>query len=182
MRVQSGTFHKFANLPRYAALAVLALVPALMLSAPAARAQTTRPCFTAASLEGDYTIVGTYGANVAVALAKRYMDGAGNLTGTFIVNEPVADSSTGDRKLVSGTQVGTYTVNCDGTGVVTRILTVGTTQTLQYDDFVITGAIRLGDRLIATSVADAQRTPSTIVAGGIFLTRVWTRLPQRTVE
>ena len=122
--------------------------------------------------------MGTYGANVAVALAKRYMDGAGNLTGTFTVNEPVAGSPTGDRKIVTGTQVGTYTVNCDGTGVVTRILTVGTTQTLQYDDFVITGAIRLGDRLIVTSVADAQRTPSTIVAGGIFLTRVWTRLPQ----
>ncbi len=74
--------------------------------------------------------------------------------------------------------MGTYTVNCDGTGVVTRILTVGTTQTLQYDDFVITGAVLRGGQLIATSVADATRTPSAIVAGGIFLTRVWTRVPQ----
>ena len=70
-----------------------------------------------------------------------------------------------------------YTVNCDGTGVVTRILTVGTTQTEQFDDFVITHAIVEDGHLIATSVTDAQRTPSTIVAGGIFLTRVWTRIP-----
>ena len=178
MHVLSGTCQKFANLPRHAALAVLALVPALLLCAPAARAQTPQPCFTAASLEGDYTIVGTYGANVAIALAKRYMDGYGNLTGTFTVNEPDPASTTGGRKIVTGTQVGTYTVNCDGTGVVTRVLTVGTTQTLQYDDFVITGAIRRRGQLIATSVADAQTTPSTIVAGGIFLTRVWTRVPQ----
>jgi hypothetical protein len=105
------------------------------------------------------------------------MDGKGNLTGTFIVNEPLAGSTTGERNIVSGTQAGTYTVNCDGTGVITRILTVGTTQTEQFDDFVITRAIIEDGHLIATSVADAQRTPSTIVAGGIFLTRVWTCLP-----
>lgn len=149
----------------------------LFLASSAAKAQDTQPCFTLASLSGTYSIVGTYGANVAVAIAKRTLDGQGNLTGTFIVNKPVAGSSTGDRAIVSGTQAGTYTVNCDGTGVVTRILTVGTTQTLQYDDFVITGAILRNGKPIATSVADAQRTPSTIVAGGIFLTRVWTRVP-----
>jgi hypothetical protein len=149
---------------------------ALFFTASAARAQDA-PCFTLASLGGSYSIVGTYGANVAVALAKRTLDGQGNLTGTFIVNKPVAGSTTGERAIVSGTQAGTYTVNCDGTGVVTRILTVGTTQTLQYDDFVITGAILRNGKFIATSVADAQRTPSTIVAGGIFLTRVWTRVP-----
>jgi hypothetical protein len=130
-----------------------------------------------ASLQGNYTVIGTYGANAAIALAKRYMDGNGNLTGTFIVNEPLAGSTTGQRNIVSGTQAGTYTVNCDGTGVVTRILTVGTTQTQQFDDFVITKAIFEHGHLIATSVADAQRTPSSIVAGGIFLTRVWTRIP-----
>lgn len=161
---------------RKALLSLAALMLALFLGTSASTAQNAQPCFTVASLEGSFTIVGTYGANVAIALAKRYMDGKGNLTGTFIVNEPVAGSPTGDRKIVNGTQVGTYTVNCDGTGVVTRILTVGTTQTLQYDDFVITGAILRGGELIATSVTDAQRTPSAIVAGGIFLTRVWTRV------
>lgn len=77
----------------------------------------------------------------------------------------------------SGTQAGTYTVNCDGTGVVTRSLTVGTTVTEQVNDFVINEAILRDEHKIATSIADAQRTPSAIVAGGIFLTRVYTRLP-----
>lgn len=154
-----------------------AVTVTLFLASSAAKAQEAQPCFTQASLGGSYSIVGTYGANVAIALAKRTLDGQGNLTGTFIVNEPVVGSATGERKIVSGTQVGTYTVNCDGTGVVTRILTVGTTQTLQYDDFVITGAILRNGKLVATSLADATRTPSAIVAGGIFLTRVWTRVP-----
>lgn len=148
-----------------------------VLTTVSARAQDTPTCFDLASLQGNYTIIGTYGANVAIALAKRYMDGKGNLTGTFIVNEPLAGSTTGERNIISGTQSGTYTVNCDGTGVVTRVLTVGTTQTEQFDDFVITRAIFEHGHLIATSVADAQRTPSTIVAGGIFLTRAWTRIP-----
>ena len=148
-----------------------------VLTTVSARAQDAPPCFDLASLQGNYTIIGTYGANVAIALAKRDMDGKGNLTGTFIVNEPLAGSTTGERHIVSGTQAGTYTVNCDGTGVVTRVLTVGTTQTEQFDDFVITHAIFEHGHLIATSVADAQRTPSTIVAGGIFLTRVWARIP-----
>jgi hypothetical protein len=54
-----------------------------------------------------------------------------------------------------------------------------------YDDFVITGATVSTNgsaywtnwSLIATSIVDAQRTPSTIVPGGIFLTRTWTLLP-----
>lgn len=83
---------------------------------------------------------------------------------------------------MSGTQAGTYTVNCDGTGVVTRTLFVGTTQTQQVDDFVITAAIVREGHKIATTIADAQRTPSAIVAGGIFLTRVYTRLPDVAAE
>ena len=75
--------------------------------------------------------------------------------------------------------MGTYTVNCDGTGVITRVLTAGTIQTTQEDDFVITGAIEKDGELIATSIQDAQRTPSAIIPGGIFLTRVWTRVPQK---
>ncbi len=150
-----------------------------LLTTVSTRAQDAPPCFDLASLQGNYTIIGTYGANIAIALAKRYMDGKGNLTGTFIVNEPLAGSTTGQRNIVSGTQAGTYTVNCDGTGVVTRILTVGTTQTEQFDDFVITRAIFENGHLIAVGLADATRTPSSIVPGGIFLTRVWTRIPSR---
>lgn len=140
-------------------------------------AQDSQPCFTLASLKGSYSIVGTYGANIAIALAKRHVDGEGNLTGTFLVNEPTPGSTSGERTLVTGTQAGTVSVNCDGTGVVTRVLTVAGVQTSQFDDFVITKAKTKGGELIATTIVDAQRTSSAIVPGGIFLTRTWTRVP-----
>ncbi len=142
-----------------------------------ASAVNAQPCFTLASLQGTYAIIGDYGAHQAIALGIRNLDGRGNLTGTFTVNEPTAGSSTGERTIVTGTQTGTYTVNCNGTGVITRVLTVNGVQTTQEDDFVITGAT-FGDwELVAKTIVDAQRTPSTIVAGGIFLTRTWTREP-----
>ena len=160
------------------AVAALSLTLILGVSAAIAEDHDDHPkCFTVASLEGNYAIVGTYGANVAIALGKRSLDGKGNLTGTFLLNEPTSGSTTGARTLVTGTQMGTYTVNCDGTGVITRVLTAGTVVTTQEDDFVITGAVEKDGELIATSVQDAQRTPSAIVPGGIFLRRVWTRLP-----
>lgn len=163
-------------------LITASLTLALILGASAAPAEDRQKCFTVSSLEGNYAVVGTYGANVAIALGKRFLDGKGNLTGTFLLNEPTAGSTTGARTLVTGTQMGTYTVNCDGTGVFTRILTAGTIQTTQQDDFVITGAMERDGELIATSIQDAQRTPSAIIPGGIFLTRVWTRVPQKESE
>jgi hypothetical protein len=140
-------------------------------------AQERQACFTLASLKGSYSVVGTYGANIAIALAKRYIDGDGNLTGTFVVNEPTAGSTTGARSLVTGTQAGTVSVNCDGTGVVTRILTVAGVETTQMDDFVITEAKFRDGELVATTIVDAQRTSSAIVPGGVFLRRTWTRVP-----
>jgi hypothetical protein len=151
-----------------------------ILGVPAANAQAqpqVQQCFTLASLQGSYAIVGNYGANVAIAFAVRSYDGNGNLSATFIVNEPTAGSATGARTLVSGTQTGTYTVNCNGTGQFIRILTVNGVLTPQIDDFVITAGIVVNRVLIATTITDAQETPSAIVAGGIFLSRVQTRLP-----
>lgn len=87
---------------------------------------------------------------------------------------------------MTGSQAGTHTVNCNGTGVISRILTQSNgTSSLGVDDFVITGAIVSTNgsayttnwSLVATSIIDAQRTPSAIVPGGIFLTRSYTRLP-----
>jgi len=155
-----------------------ALILTSFLGVSAANAQRTQPCYTLASLKGSYAIIGNYGANLAMALGTRQMDGNGNLTGTFLVNEPDPASTTGGRKIVTGTQAGTYTVNCNGTGVVTRITTLsnGTTVT-GTDDFVITQAIMKHGQLIATALTDAQETPSAIVTGGVFLTRSWTRLP-----
>jgi hypothetical protein len=166
------------------------LVPALLVSTcflggPAAKAQTNPACpYTLASLRGTYAPIGNYGANVAISIGTRTYDGNGNLAGTAIVNEPTAGSTTGARTLVMATQAGTYTVNCNGTGQFLRTVTTNTGITaIQVDDFVITAAIRssqAGQPLLATAIADAQEVPSAIVAGGIFLTRVHTRLPDVT--
>jgi hypothetical protein len=150
-----------------------------LLGMPAAFAQGPQ-CYSLASLKGSYAVIGDYGAHVAITLATRSFDGQGNLSGTFIVNEPKTGSATGERTIVTGTQKGTYTVNCDGTGVFTRFVTLsdGTTAT-QYDDFVITAAFSGWTSLVATKIVDAQRTPSIVVPGGIFLTRTYSRLPDQ---
>ena len=138
-------------------------------------------CYTVASLRGNYAVVATYGANIAIAFAKRYLDGNGNLTGRFLVNAPTPGSTTGARTIITGTQVGTYTVNCNGTGVFTRVLTASNgTVSHQIDDFVIRGAKVEDDQLIATAIEDAQRTPSALVPGGIFVIRSYTRLPNQS--
>jgi hypothetical protein len=73
-------------------------------------------------------------------------------------------STTGARTITTGTQVGTYSVNCNGTGVFTRTLTSSTgVVTTQTDDFVITKATEHDGRLLATALEDAQRTPSALV-------------------
>jgi hypothetical protein len=154
-----------------------ALLLASFLGVSAASAQSCP--YTLASLQGNYAVVGNYGANVAIALAVRHYDGQGNLTGTYTVNEPTPGSTTGARTITTGTQAGTYTVNCNGTGQFIRVLTQSNgTTTTQVDDFLITAATESFNNFsIATSIVDAQETPSTIVAGGIFLTRVQVRLP-----
>lgn len=158
-------------------IAAIAIVMASGLGASGALADETH-CYTLASLKGTYAVLGIYAANVALALGVRQFDGNGNLTGTFTLNEPDPASTTGGRKIVTGTQVGTYTVNCNGTGVITRTLTSSTgVVTTQTDDFLITQAKIKDDQLLATALEDAQRTPSAIVAGGIFLIRSYTRRP-----
>lgn len=164
--------------PRKNLILASAFALTALFAAASATAAEPQECFTLASLTGSYAVIGNYGANQAIALGTRSLDGNGNLTGTFVVNKPTPGSTTGDRTIVTGTQAGTYTVNCDGTGVITRVLTVNGAQTTQMDDFVTTGSVEKGGTLIATKIVDAQRTPSTIVAGGIFLTRVWTRLSE----
>jgi hypothetical protein len=155
-----------------------ALILTNFLSVPAANAQPT--CYTTASLQGSYAIVATYGANLALALGVEYLDGNGNLTRSSVINMPVSGSTTGERTLVPTVQTGTYTVNCSGTGTFTRSITAANgIKSVAVDDFIITGAVATDGTLIATTMADAQRGPSTIVPGGIFLTRSHTRLPNR---
>jgi hypothetical protein len=74
--------------------------------------------------------------------------------------------------------VGTYTVNCNGTGTITRIVTrPDGSKVSASDDFLITGGIEKDGRLIATRIVDVQRDPSVILPGGIFLTRTHTLRP-----
>ena len=138
-------------------------------------------CFTLGSLQGSYGIIGHYGDHLAIALTRGNFDGKGNFTATFVVNEPTPGSTTGARMVVTGSQTGTYTVNCDGTGVITRFVTVSTGVTgTVVSDFVITRAVQRRSEdgaPIATALEDAQRTSSFIVLGGVFLTRSYTRLP-----
>jgi hypothetical protein len=147
-----------------------------------------QPCYNRTSLQGHYAIITIYGDNVAQALGGRYYDGNGNFTGSFVINEPTAGSATGDRTLVSGSQAGTYTVNCDGTGVISRVVTLSDGSTaIQADDFVITGATVIANshgpffplQLLATEIKDAGRIPSPIVSSGLFVTHKHTRLPDR---
>src|SRR6516165_3098313 len=154
------------------------LILCAVVGVSAAKAGEDGKCYTEASLKGTYAVVATYGANVALALALRQFDGQGNLTGTFTLNEPTPGSSTGARTIVTGKQVGTYAINCDGTGILTRTVTAsnGVIAT-QMDDFIVTKAIVKDGHLIATELEDMQRTPSAIVAGGIFLIRHYTRWP-----
>jgi hypothetical protein len=146
-----------------------------------AKAQTPTCQYSLASLQGSYAVVGNYGANVAIAFGSRSYDGNGNMSGTFLVNQPKVGSTTGERTITTGTQSGTYTVNCDGTGVITRAIkrADGTTAS-SVDDFIITAAIRIfnGSTFVpvATTVVDSQTTPNAIVPDGL-LTRTHTRLP-----
>jgi hypothetical protein len=159
---------------------VLVLTGALGVST--ANAQVTG-CYTLESLQGSYGVANTYGANVALGLQAEFLDGKGNLTRTGILNQPTAGSTTGERTVGTVTSTGTYTVNCNGTGAITRIVTRPDGSTASAtDDFLITEAIEKDGRLIATTIIDVQRDPSVILPGGVFLIRTHTMRPQATSQ
>ena len=148
-------------------------------------------CYNLASLQGQYTLITNYGDHVAKAFVVRYYDGNGNFTGSFLINQPKVGSTTGERTLVTGTQTGTYAVNCDGTGVVTRLVTLSNgTTAKEMEDFIITKAEMVSNlrgpffagQLIATALEDAGRDPSPIVSGGLFVTHTYSRLPDRQMQ
>jgi hypothetical protein len=138
------------------------------------------PCpYTLASLQGSYSVVVNYGGNVALGLQAQTLDGNGNLTRTGVLNEPTPGSATGQRTVGIVSNAGTYTVNCNGTGTITRVVTRPDGSTApSTDDFIITQAIKFPGRpAIATTIVDATRNPSVILPGGVFVTHVHTRLP-----
>jgi hypothetical protein len=156
-----------------------ALVLASLFGVSSASAQDATCPYALASLQGSYAVQVNYGASVAIGLQTEVLDGKGNLTRTGVLNQPTAGSATGARTVGTVSSKGTYTVNCNGTGTITRIVTKpdGTTASA-LDDFVITSAIVRWAWLpaIATTIVDAQRDPSVILPGGVFVTRVHTRL------
>jgi hypothetical protein len=163
-------------LNRTSLLVSTALVSFSFLGISGAKADDAH-CYSIADLEGTYAVIGHYQGDIAIALGVRHIDREGNLTGTFILNEPIVGSTTAARTIITGTQKGTVTINCDGTGVITRIITAsnGTTAT-QMDDFVITAATVKDGHLRVTALRDAQRTSSLLVPGGLLLNRTWTRM------
>jgi hypothetical protein len=158
-----------------------ALILTSLLGVSTVNAQNQPLCYSLGSLQGSYAIVASYSDHAAMALSTRSLDASGKMTGTFLINGPTAGSTTGERTIVTGTQVGSVTVNCNGTGVITRVLTLAAGGTVNVvDDFIITGAIVRNGQLVVTSLQDVQQTSSTIVAGGLFVFRTWTRLPDYT--
>jgi hypothetical protein len=154
-----------------------ALILISFLGVSAAKADNPQ-CFTLASLQGSYSVIVNYGANVALGLQTEYLDGNGNLTRTGILNQPTVGSTTGARTIGTVTSTGTYTVNCDGTGTIIRIVTKPDgSKASATDDFIITASTGQGSyQLFATAIVDAQEAPSVIIPGGIFVTRAHTLL------
>ncbi len=153
------------------------LVPAVLVSfgflGPGTVNAADPQCFTLASLQGSWTTITEYGAKVGVAYAQRNIDESGNMTGIFVQNQPVNGDPTGARLISNGTAQGVYKVNCDGTGTITRTVTSSLgIVTFPVDDFIITKAIVKRKQLVATEILDAQRTPSALVPGGVFVTRI----------
>ena len=125
--------------------------------------QTRDPCeFGLASLQGQYALIGTYGDHAAESFGERYFDGNGNLTGTFLINEPTPGSTTGEEHR-NRHEKGTYTVNCNGTGVITRTLSSSTgVVTTQTDDLIITAAKYCpqgGDSFSSLPILPTHRKP-----------------------
>lgn len=125
---------------------VAAVLMVAGVSGPSAARAGTPECYTLSSLQGSYGVVNNYGASVAMGIQAETLDGRGNLTRTGILNQPTAGSTTGARTIVTVTSVGTYTVNCDGSGTITRVITTSGGQTaFATDDFLITESIRVSD-------------------------------------
>ena len=53
-----------------------------------------------------------------------------------------------------------FAINCDGSGVITRVATLAEgTRVPAFDDFLVTEAVVKNGRLQATTIFDGQRIP-----------------------
>ena len=147
------------------------------VGAATASAQSTT-CYTRESVQGSWATITAYGSNQAMSIVQGTLDAEGRLNRTFTLNAPTTGSTTGERTITTGANVGTFEVNCDGTGTFTRFVTASTgVAANQLDDFLITASIEKDGKLIATQITDATRVPSALIQPGIFFSRVHTRRP-----
>ena len=147
------------------------------LGAATASAQSTT-CYTRESVEGSWAIITNYANQIALVLGQGTVDADGKLNRAITINVPTLGSTTGERTISTGTNVGTFDVNCDGTGIVTRLLTSSTgVVSNQIDDFQIAAAVEKDGKLIATQITTASRVPAALVPGGVFASHAYTRRP-----
>jgi hypothetical protein len=134
----------------------------------------SRRQYTLASLEGNYGIVGMYGAHAAGFVGVTDISDTGevsNSSGIFV-----------DLMLPTPTELspitGSVTVNPDGTGVFTLDITfVGGPAHVKFHlSYVITDARFDGQKLVATRLVALQQESSNI-PGAEFATLTLTRRP-----
>ncbi len=158
------------------------IVPVMALlcsfvGAATASAQSTA-CYTRESVQGSWAIMTNYANQIALVLGQGTVDADGKLNRAITINVPTPGSTTGERTISTGNNVGTFDVNCDGTGIVTRILTSSTgVVSNQIDDFQIVAAVEKDGKLIATQITTAGRATSALIPGGVFASHAYTRLP-----
>lgn len=131
--------------------------------------------YSVASIKGTYAFVGTYAGRVAANWGVVTFDGLGSVKGSVTVNQPNAD---GTRNIVKVGLAGTDTVNPNGTGNVSFVVTFPDGHTANVtEDLVITKAEVHQGMLIATAMFEAQEQPSVVLSGKIFVTHTYSRIP-----
>src|SRR5690348_9518392 len=131
--------------------------------------------YSTASINGSYAFVGTYAGLIASSFGVVTFNGLGSAQGSVIVNQPNAD---GSRNVVTVGLAGTYFVNRDGTGTLSYLVTFPDGHTANVtEDLLITKAEVQRGMLIATSMFDAQKQPSVVLSGEVYVTHTYTRRP-----
>ena len=131
--------------------------------------------YSTASINGSYAFVGTYAGLIASSFGVVTFNCLGSAQGSVIVNQPNAD---GSRNIVTVGLAGTYFVNRDGTGTLSYLVTFPDGHTANVtEDLLITKAETHGGMLVAISWFEAQRQPSVVLSGDVYVTHTYTRRP-----
>ena len=88
-------------------LARTGFVCASLLCVAAANAQDPACPYNIASIQGSYPTLAFYGNSIALSLAVAIADGKGTIDSNFILNLPLAGSTSGARTITSGNNKGT---------------------------------------------------------------------------